>query len=114
LAAVPDSTEIFAALACARARAGDRAEAHRQLQQLLAWAMDRYVAATLVAQVQLALGERERAMEWLHRALQERAADLVWVGLKPLFASLHEDSELQGLLRILGLPAGETAPPAPT
>jgi eukaryotic-like serine/threonine-protein kinase len=102
----PESAEIFSALASSRALAGERAVAQRKLQALLARRLEGYVPATLVAQLQVALGEREAAFEWLHRAVEERCIDLLWLGVKPLFDSLQDDPRFPGLMKTLGLAVG--------
>jgi len=95
--------EAHAALAHACAVSGREAEARRLLAELLALRRRRYVSASLVAQVYAGLGERDQALAWLEQAHAERAADLAWVGVRPLFDSLRGEPRLAALLAKMGL-----------
>jgi serine/threonine-protein kinase len=96
--------EIVAALGHTLARAGDRAGAEATLAELEEAARRRYVSAALPAQVHAGLGDRERAIAELTRARADRAADLIWLGVRPVFAPLHGDPEFRALLEAVGLP----------
>jgi hypothetical protein len=49
------------------------------------------------------LGERAEALTRLEEAHAERAADLAWLGVRPVFASLRSESRFEGLLTQMGL-----------
>jgi TolB-like protein/tetratricopeptide (TPR) repeat protein len=95
--------EATATLAYALAAAGRRAEAVTLLDELLERARQRFVSPTLVAQVYIGLRDAPRALHWLRRAHEMRAADLVWLKVRPVFDPLREEPEYQDLLREMGL-----------
>ncbi len=98
-----ESNEILAALATTHARAGDRAQANALTQTLLSRFRRSYVSATLLAQIYAALEDRERTMEWIHKAHHDQAAELIWIGLRPVFRWLVGDPAFDTMLRTLGL-----------
>jgi serine/threonine protein kinase/tetratricopeptide (TPR) repeat protein len=51
-----------------------------------------------------ALGDREKALQWLEEAYNERVSSLVFISEAPPFASLHGDPRFEDLLRRIGLP----------
>jgi hypothetical protein len=52
-----------------------------------------------VALIHAGLGERQQALTWLERALDDRAHWLVWLKLDPRFDPLREDPGFVELLR---------------
>ncbi len=85
------SSETIAMLGCAHAVAGHRPKALRLLTQLNNRSRTSYVSAVLLAELLLALGEREQALESLQRAAEMRASDLVWIKVRPLFDDLRHE-----------------------
>jgi hypothetical protein len=65
----------------------------------------RYVSLTLVAQVQSALDDKEQAFRALGRAVEERASDLIWIGVRPNFDPLRGDPRFRAALERVGLSA---------
>jgi hypothetical protein len=63
----------------------------------------RYVSPSLLAQVHAALGESAQALDWLDRAADCRAADLAWIGVRPVFDSLRGEPRLAALTADVGL-----------
>jgi serine/threonine protein kinase/tetratricopeptide (TPR) repeat protein len=103
LALSPGAAEMEAALGQAYAVAGRAEEAREVLAGLVRRGEKSYVSPALVANVHAALGEREEALTWLERACEERAADLAWIGVRPIFDGLREEPRFQTLLERLGL-----------
>lgn len=64
-------------LGCAYARAGRREEALGVLDQLLAMRAERRSEAFTIARVQSALGDQDKAFEWLSKAIDERNGEIV-------------------------------------
>lgn len=91
-------------LARGYAVAGRPAEARQALTQLFAIARTRYVEADLIARVYGALGERDQALAWLDRGLEERAVKMVLIGLDPQFDRLRDDPRFRAMLERLDLP----------
>jgi len=100
---MPDSPEPVAGLGQAHALAGNRDQAQQQLASLEQLSKQRYVSPVLLAQVQAALGDHESALDNLHRARECRAVDLVWVGVRPVFAQMGAEADFIELLESIGL-----------
>ena len=98
------SAESFGALAHACAAAGNTVRARRILSELELRATQRYDSPVVRAQVHVALGEYERAVELLDEAQSLRAADLIWLGVRPTFDPLRSHPAFARLLESLQLP----------
>jgi serine/threonine-protein kinase len=104
VAASGGSPDFIAELARIHAEAGQRQEAERLLQELLVPGEGRYVAPYTIATVHAALGQRERALEWLERAYAERPAPhLSFLKVERDVESLRTDPRFADLLRRVGL-----------
>jgi serine/threonine protein kinase/Tfp pilus assembly protein PilF len=97
------SPEILAATGYLHARAGDGDRARQTLDSLRQLSRERYVSPARLAQVHLGLGERGEAIDRLEEAHAERAADLAWVGVRPVFESLRTEPRFVTLLKQMGL-----------
>lgn len=97
------SAEMIAALAHAYAVSGQRALAESVLTELLHRSAARYVSPCLLAQIYVGLDESDRALTCLERAATERAADLIWVGVRPVFDPLRSEPRFRGLISRIGL-----------
>jgi len=98
------SQEMTAVLARTLASAGERREAEALLADLLAQAERQYVAPSLVAQAFAGLGRAADALDWLERAADARAADLLWLGVRPDFDAVRSHPRFTAILQRLGLP----------
>ncbi len=87
--------------ACARAERED--DARMALEELRQRAANEYIAADYLAVVHLGLREMDAALDWLERALHERALHLVFLAMDPLFDELRDDRRYRGLLQSVGL-----------
>ena len=101
--------EILATLGYLYGRAGDAAAARGVLGELQRLSVDRYVSPGRVAQVHVGLGEVTEALERLEKATAEHAADVAWLAVRPVFASLRTEPRFVSLLKQMGL---QTASPA--
>ena len=90
-------------LAEALARAGDSVAARRQLSAALVTAGTQYVREDYVAATYLALGDTNRALEWLDRGLAAQAANMAQINRSWRFKSLHGHPGFAGVLRKAGL-----------
>lgn len=90
-------------LASARALAGDRVEARRALL-LLDNSSKAYVSSYFRGIAALALGEPDRALGWMEKALEERNGFLAQAGMDPLLAPLHGEPRFQRVMQQVGLP----------
>ncbi len=94
---------MLSALGRIYARSGFHNRAGRISTQLLKVCKQRYVTPTLVAQLYASLDEKKLALAALQRAYDLRSADLIWLGVHPLFHPLREEPEFRRLLDKLGL-----------
>jgi Tfp pilus assembly protein PilF len=99
------SPDILAALGYLHGRAGDVDRARSVLNELTQVAGTRYVSPAKIAQVHVGLGERAEALARLEEAHKERAGDLAWLSVRPVFASLREDSRFIALVNQIDLGA---------
>ena len=95
---------VSAALGHTYARLGQEKHARTFLARLHDAARKRYVSPTLLAQVHLGLGDHELAIHHLEEAWRLRSADLIWLGVHPLYDPLRKEPRFHGLLRKLKLP----------
>ena len=103
-AQLSSSAEITVALAHVRAANNDHEGARTLLDQLESRANDRYESPVLLAQIALGLGDEVRALALLQAALVQRSADLMWLGVRPIFDPLRSHPEFGRLLESLRLP----------
>jgi serine/threonine-protein kinase len=98
------SPEALAWLGRIYALSGEAGKARLLLNQLNAAAGDQYISSVLFAQLSLGLGEAETALDQLERACTLKAADLIWIGVRPVFDPLRSEPRFQNICRQLGLP----------
>ncbi len=94
---------VLSALGRIYSRSGYRDRAERILTRLLEVSTQRYVAPTLVAQLYAGSDEKQLALDALQRAYDLRSADLIWLGVHPLYQPLREEPVFRRLLEKLGL-----------
>jgi TolB-like protein/Tfp pilus assembly protein PilF len=95
---------VIALHAHALARAGRRGEALKALADLHAMTRPRSASPFLVALVYVGLGDKDRAFEWLDKAVQAREWQLPLLKADPAFAVLRSDPRFPALLARLNLP----------
>jgi tetratricopeptide (TPR) repeat protein len=88
-------------LATALARAGERAEAQKLLNELLAESARRYVQGYYIATAQLALGDKDAALASLERDVRDRGIYMQWLAINPEFDGLRDDPRFTALLEKL-------------
>ena len=91
-------------LAIAQAAAGNKAEATRLVKLLEIAAANRYTCAYEVATVHLHLGDRETAMQWLRRGMEEQCDCMVWLKSEPWMDPLRVDPRYADLVKRVGFP----------
>lgn len=94
---------IVAELACAYALSGKKAEA-RQILEKLAAPGDRFVEPYLIANVHIALGDKDKGIEWLEKAYTARSNWLLWAKTEPKLDPVRGDARFANLLKKMGLP----------
>jgi len=63
-----------------------------------------YVPASFLALNYALLGDKEKALEWLERAVTERDEWVTYLNVTPEYDELHSDPRFQSLVRRIGLP----------
>lgn len=92
-----------AALARSRALQGREADARAILDELTRSGEAGYLPAYDIARVLLALGEPDRALEWLERAFMDRSHSMVFLRVDPAFDDLRTDPRFLSLVERTGL-----------
>jgi tetratricopeptide (TPR) repeat protein len=101
-----ESVETVAGLAYVDAATGRRAEALAVLEQLTRRAERAYVSPVRLAQIHLGLGDEARALDWLARGLERRAAEAVWLGVHPVYQALRQEPRFLSMLEQIGVGGG--------
>ena len=101
-----------AALAHALAKAGKKAEAQKILDGLLKQALTGYVSAYDIAIVYAGLGDTDKAITWLRKAMSERSMFVVHMTWDSRLDGLRGDPRFQALVKELALP-GAAVPSTP-
>ena len=100
------SALFVASLARAQAVAGDTAAARALLRELDDRGARGYVPTYEVAKIHLALGGRDRALDLLERAYDERSHSMVFLGVDPQLRPLHGEERFETLIRRVGAAKG--------
>lgn len=98
------SVEATAALASVLVARGQRAEALALAQTLTGQGRSEYVSPVLLAQIAVRTADVQSALWHVQRAMELRAADLLWVGVRPVFDALRSHATWSDLLAELRLP----------
>ncbi len=80
---------------------GDRTQAGQILRELEDLSKKRYVSPSNVATVYLGLGEKEKAFDWLDKALEDRDPVLWWIKSDQLYDSVRDEPRFQALMNKL-------------
>ena len=107
-----DDPFVLALLGHAYAKLGQRGEALKILEQLPALATHRYIPAYSFSILYLALGEKDKAIEWLERGYNDRAGlDLIFIKVDPMLDPLQGEPRFQALVaKVFGPRNGEPSP----
>ena len=90
----------------AQAMNGNRADALRTLERLLAHSAERYVSPYELGLIYEALGDRDQAFASLEQAFAERSPWLVYLAREPRLRHLHGDPRFDALLERLTRDSG--------
>jgi len=85
------------------ALAGNRTEAQEAFQELIKKSEQKYVSAYSLAQVHVALGEREKAFECLEKALTDKETGMIGLMSDPRLDPLRDDPRFEALLGKMSL-----------
>jgi serine/threonine protein kinase/Flp pilus assembly protein TadD len=98
-----DDPRFIGSLGYAYAMSGSRVEAQGILDELLARSKRGYFPSWTIAIVYIGLGDKDRAFQWLGKAVQERGEMVTWLKTDPLYDPLRSDPRFSDLLRRLNL-----------
>ena len=90
---------VLALLAHAYAASGRQAEAQRILAELNEMSKQAYVSSYDLAILYVGLGDKERALEQLNKAYEDRAGFILYLNVEPLFDPLRADPRFAELVR---------------
>jgi len=77
---------------------GQPSRAREDLRRFDDIARSRFVTSYGYALIYAGLGDKEQALSWLRRAVEERSHWLVWIRVDPRFDSLRGDTRFQQLV----------------
>ena len=97
-----NSPVMIGYLGAAYAHKGNKADAETMLQQLQGLAARQYVPSTAVATIQVALGNKNAALDLLDKAYDEHDFFMAQIGVAPWFADLRSESRFKALIQKLG------------
>ncbi len=97
------SSSVLGTLGMAYGLAGQRREAVKVLDELLARSSRRYVPAHSIMEIYVGLGNREKVFEWMEKSYQEHANGMAWLAVWPGFDSIRGDPRFDMYLRRIGL-----------
>jgi len=99
-AELDDDPFVLGLLAQAYAKLGQRDEALKMLGQLQELATRRYVTSYSFALVHIALGEKDKAIDWLERAYRDRAGpDIALIKVDPFLDPLRGRPRFEALVQ---------------
>lgn len=100
---LPPSWGRTSTLAYLSARAGQRNEALKFLQELHEWAQRERVSSLAFARAYIALENKDQAFVWLRKAYDEHSDHLLTIGADPVYDPLRSDPRFNELLRSIFL-----------
>ena len=104
LALDPEMTGHIGQTAYAYGLTGQLKKAVALLSTLKELSRQKYVPATDFALVHLGLAERDTALRWLERGLEEHANEMMWLKVDARFDPLRSEPRFQRLLRAMNFP----------
>jgi DNA-binding winged helix-turn-helix (wHTH) protein/TolB-like protein/Tfp pilus assembly protein PilF len=99
----PDSSRLLALLAGEQALAGNAAAAQNTLQKLLALPANKVRLSHDLSIVYTAFGDKDKALDWLEKAYQERSEVMVFIRVDPYFDSLRAEPRFIKLVELMSL-----------
>jgi len=97
------NTYLLAFLGYAYGVAGRRKEAQEILDEVLERSKQGYVSPHLIGVIYTGLGDKDKAFEWLDKAVEQRDPIHYTIKVVPMFRSLHSDPRWAVLLKKMGL-----------
>ena len=95
------NTLLIATWGYMNARAGNRDEAFRAMDDLR-MRSSKYVLPLFLARIHTALGENDKAFDYLERVYADRSESIVWLKVDPTFEPLRQDPRFVALIKKVG------------
>jgi TolB-like protein/Tfp pilus assembly protein PilF len=97
-----EDVQIFSFLGWVYAVSGRQEKARNFLSRMLDLRAKRYVDAYLIGEIYAGLGEKENAFEWLNKAYEEHAGQMIFIKIDPWIKNLRADPRYKALLKKVG------------
>jgi TolB-like protein/Tfp pilus assembly protein PilF len=97
-----EDVQIFSFLGWVYAVSGRQEKARNLLNRMLDLRTKRYVDAYLIGEVYAGLGEKDKAFEWLTKAYEEHAGQMIFIKIDPWIKNLRSDPRYKELLKKMG------------
>ncbi len=95
----PGNTRIMSTLGYVAGMTGKMEETKHIKKELFNIAGNKFVSAFDLAVITLGSGDKKLALQFLQQAFEERGPLMPFIGMNPLFRSLHDEQEFQTLVR---------------
>jgi adenylate cyclase len=90
-------------LGYAYAISGERVKAEQALRELEQLAKRQYVSPTAFATIYLGLGQKEKCLDWLEKAYEERDSACWYLKIDQIYDSVRNEPRFQAILKKIGL-----------
>jgi TolB-like protein/tetratricopeptide (TPR) repeat protein len=100
--AIDPNSGMIVFLGVVQATAGNKAEALQLVRQVEAAEKRQYVCNYEIAQVYTALGDRDKAFQWLKTGVNQQCDCMIWLNGEPWMQSLRADPRYLDLLNRVG------------
>jgi len=78
-------------------------EAHQILNSLIKGSQERYISSAEIGAVFAGLADKANCLEWLQKAVRERASALIYLNVDPVFDRMRGDPRFQAIVTQVGL-----------
>jgi len=97
-----EDVQVLSCLVWVYAVSGRQEKARNLLNRMLDLRARRYVDAYLIGAAYAGLGEKEKAFEWLTKAYEEHAGQMICIKVDPWIKNLRSDPRYKELLKKMG------------
>jgi adenylate cyclase len=98
-----ETTEILSLIGYVQALAGHKDEAYKAITQIEHQATIKDIDSNNLAYIYIALGETERAFEYLEKSASQHCVDLLGIRVDPRLKPIRQDPRFRDLVRRIGL-----------
>jgi TolB-like protein/DNA-binding winged helix-turn-helix (wHTH) protein/Tfp pilus assembly protein PilF len=101
---LPGNPAVRSDIGYVHAVAGNEREAERVIGELKEESARRYVTPYELALIQVGLGKRDQAFEWLEQAFRDRSDQVIYLAVDPRLDAIRSDPRFDNLVRRVGIP----------